>query len=695
MAESKALTGGFGDAVDQFFEYLDEFDEANTDTCETSDFPAFLSEGESDEGSGKATKSSGQYNKFDFTDEDVARSHLPTSLSSCTPIVKFGTETCVLVTILLYALFANIELLTGDGKLGAFQVHPHPYWLIILPMAAASGLGAGLVAAVIGTGLYIYGAYLELGKVGLLDASDASWLVEPGLFMVAALIVGALRSWALLRHQWLWWRYEEISNRNLRLSAKLEHHTATSRELRAKLVEHSSQFRTLIDTATKIETATYDELLELALDLVQEHCGASMCSVLSVMDSGELDIHSNRGWDMPKSRQQLEDSKESPLVQRALRDGLRGNGYRPEEPRQLFGPLLVAPITGRGSVVETVLCLDDIPIEDLEEETISLFFGIADWISACLCRIENGQKPHDFRLSIAYAASVSKRMGTAEELAQRIRIEDGRKEQFGIEASVIAVQALNSGPTFKNIIAGLDSFFVEHFAADLRPSDGFYSFIHPGCYVIVLAGTNRVEANLVRKRLLQRARNLCSYKVEMIEFTTSGHSKKYPTLAKLMVRITQLFHAHSSIPIVRDASLIIPDKNRLGNLQDFDKRVRAEWSLALRNGIDFYVIDIKCADCSEEEGERIAHHVHQVCHSLLRPTDSVYRTGRDLCSLILPGISCEQAFVVLADTMNALNARLPEDLTSRLIGDVFAVEAGSEEYRKIQQTLKETAVHQE
>ena len=87
----------------------------------------------------------------------------------------------------LFGIMVLIELVTGDRRIGAFGVHPHPYWLIVLPMAVARGLVAGQTASTCATILFVLGVRQEFPDQSLGELSPRSvfWTAKPTKAFVA------------------------------------------------------------------------------------------------------------------------------------------------------------------------------------------------------------------------------------------------------------------------------------------------------------------------------------------------------------------------------------------------------------------------------------------------------------------------------------------------------------------------------
>ena len=94
--------------------------------------------------------------------------------------------------VLGMALLVAINFLWFSGNLGFAGVNPHPFWLLVLPMAARYGFKGGMVSGV-AAGLTL----LALTKLGHPKASfhffDSESLTLPVLFVTAGILLGEIR----------------------------------------------------------------------------------------------------------------------------------------------------------------------------------------------------------------------------------------------------------------------------------------------------------------------------------------------------------------------------------------------------------------------------------------------------------------------------------------------------------------------
>lgn len=84
----------------------------------------------------------------------------------------------------------GFESLSIGRWLGAGDLHPHPYWIFVLPVAAAYGILNGLATAAPASTLHALGLWLTKRSESLLGLLDRDVLAELVLFTAAAIILG-------------------------------------------------------------------------------------------------------------------------------------------------------------------------------------------------------------------------------------------------------------------------------------------------------------------------------------------------------------------------------------------------------------------------------------------------------------------------------------------------------------------------
>ncbi|MEM7200296.1 MAG: GAF domain-containing protein [Planctomycetota bacterium] len=592
------------------------------------------------------------------------------------PRARWWPQTLTELAVLFGLLLAG-ELWLRGGRVGMVGFQPHPYWIIVLSMAAGRGTIAGLLAALAASTLYFAGVWQETAVSNPLLLFSLDALGEPVAFLAMGFLIGEFRDELAQRHAKLWKKYERLQEvlHNLRREHDLL--VEANQELKRRFVDHSTQFGNMIDTAVMIETATDEDIYNLALDMVSEHCGASACSVLLVLEDGGIDLATQVGWEEDVTRQRLEEAEASPQVRRAIESAERVNGLNSTECAPQTGPLVVAPIADGDGQVGALLCLDELPASRFNESTVSTFFGIAGWIAASLKRISRGESPFDLRATINELANPAPWLGTREDLGSRVRVEDARCSRLGINSSVLALQTVQRPPTSAAERGRVDRWFQDNVTKSLRLSDTLFRFGYPGCYLLVLTGTPLEGATIVQQRLSRRLSFLDDPSIGEIEVQVFGPDDENPDLGRLLPRIAEHFRERAPMALEARCPVAVPRDMGVGDLAAFVRRLRMEIAIAQRYDRDLHVLDLQVPSPKGDAAGVVARHIRQVADSVLRATDGVFLAGKHRVAVILPGSNPAQAERVLERLGKTVRERIPQHRVDSFSPQLLGLDEGN------------------
>jgi len=568
---------------------------------------------------------------------------------------------------LVYLVIVIAESMFGR-PIGGFKVHPHPYWIAIIPIAASRGAIAGMIASAVGTALYTSAAIriLETGDPRVL--LDPEHMLEPILFFAVAFVVGDFRDVAESRRRRTARDLDDTRTEASALRHERSVLSETNRVFERRLVDQASQFGSLLAAARRIEDAERDDAFRLVLDLVEAHCGA-MASILAPLEDGSLDVLCHRGWGDAEIPERLAAARASEFVERALIDGVHVSAFERGVEAPASGPLAVAPLFGPRGVVRALLCLDFVPAYRLNPSTISSFFGIAEWTSAALARFERadrrggaaGAANDDAPLTFAVGPEGELWLGDVDELGERLRLDYERATRYGVPTSLVLIQAVEWNELDPDALRQLDRFVLTHFTGGLRPSDGLYRFGYPGCWVLVLTGTAVDGAGVVRERLVRLVEAAREHgDVGAFEVSVTAPDAGAPDLPSLLARMTKQFRRRSALHLDAEGPVVIPDRLRAGDVEDFLRRLRVEIALALRSGLELHVLGIFPEKRSADAAMGVARHVVEIADDSLRRSDGVYAIGSFGAAIVLPGTGDEAARRLGERVLECVAARDPD-----------------------------------
>jgi GGDEF domain-containing protein len=384
--------------------------------------------------------------------------------------------------------------------------------------------------------------------------------------------------------------------------------------------------------------------------------------------------------------QSIAEVNASHLVQSAVSTGALASNWESAHDVVQPGPLMAVPLRQNDGVIIGVLCMDRIPVERLNKTTATYFQGIADWISASLGRLQAGGTAIDRRNANAFIADVTNSIAPPAELADRLQLESERFNRLGVPFHLLAVQASEWSDTSEEGRNHLHASLHEDLNLGLRSSDRVYEFGYPGCFIIVLAGTDQIGATVVKERLERRLRFTRHPTIGQLLVNIHGYSDEVMDLRLLVARIAQKLRAESAFRLAEASPLVFSAKRTVGDRAQFVRAVRQETNLALRNGWDLHAIDLRGAATAEPD--LVARHAAEVAAEMLRRTDMIYCIGPSRSAILLPATTGDRAFATAYRLLDGIQQRMRDAPYGELQMQVFALGNTTAEAMAFMQTLE-------
>lgn len=588
----------------------------------------------------------------------------------------------------IFAAIAAVQYVVIGG-FGGIDVQPHPYWVLLLPIAALRGLASGLTAATCASALYAAGV-LAGGQVENAAALlDIGVLFEPLLFYIVSYVLGEIRDRQVWRNEELTARLEEIEREASRRNRETRTLRSANRELRRRLFDNPADFESVLHAVSRSEGLSDTSDFDVPLRLAEERCGVTKCSVLLVLRDGSVDLARHRGWTADEIRERIEDANASVLVQRAIAEAVPLHSFHSGSGQPTRGPLLVAPIMDSAGVVKALLCLDDIPPRRLQSTTIQVFISISTWAASSLRSTPDEQLPDDLHAAIRKVLGGDRGVGTPEQLAHRLLVEDSRATRQGISSSLLALHAVDLEARVPGTLEKLDRFLLSRACSGLRLADDLYRFGYPGYYVLLLTGTPAAGAEVVRDRLAERLASEAREDFGAIEVAAYSTDVDVTKLVDLLDPIAQNYYAEIGLPDDFRCPIHIPKMIKHGDAVEFAARLRVELGIALRFGQELSLIDFRSVDPGTDAGSMVARHLDNLPVNVLRFSDGVYVLDRQRCVVLMADTDCLSATKVWQRLLSQLESTIPESRFRRIQSDFLALD-GSEAQLLVEHFLGDT-----
>lgn len=547
-------------------------------------------------------------------------------------------------TELLFGFGAIVaaELAFGTG-IGSYGLEPHPYWLVILPIAAARGLVAGLVAAGLGAALFFFGAMQAQGITEWVDLLDYSHGLTPLGFFLAAFLVGQVRDSLAARHDELW-RYSIHSTTDrARAAARVQRLVHANRDLKLRLLDHGAQFGHLLEAAKRLDSATPKGLFEVTLDMVLEHCGGEKCCVLDTRGDTPR-IVAIRGWSTDDLAHLSEAVARSAVVRDTASSGRLFNVFDFDDAAGDDDPLLIAPLCGEDGTVEALLCLDALTPDRFSQSTASVFFGIGEWAQLGMQRIAAGRRPGLVASDGSALLRSHTWVGNAEDLPARLCVEDGRLTETGLTTCLIPIHAVIDD------IRESDQHKLDQLLEStvlngiLRGADSLYRLPERGAWVLVLPATPKSSARVVRRRLDQLLELLRFGKIRRFRTEVVAPEPWRGTLSELAPAVSAWVRDPDLDAIPRLPAARPTTPRVILDAMEFARRVQVESHLGRRFRTDLYVVELDFASVPVERPEVVVELLATFAERFLPATATVHNIEANRFALVMPHARCSGAF---------------------------------------------------
>ncbi|MCP5020808.1 MAG: GGDEF domain-containing protein [bacterium] len=503
--------------------------------------------------------------------------------------LKKWKETLILC-FLLTGLAFLIEWVLGNGVLNSYGKHPHPYWLLPLPLAASRGLIAGLTGATMASALYALSALISGTLSEMVELFDRAVLQEALLFVGVAILVGELRDRIQEKLAASKERIALLEQSESRLSREVTTLESIQRELERRVANTDQDFSEIIHMAHRMRFADRKDLFVIAVELTLQQCADSTV-VYSVLEGGELQEEAQRRQPgarvLPLSKIAL-----SGLVRRAIQEGSLQNSLQTAGARSGVGPLFVAPLFDHHRRVAALLTVHDLAPERVRSSTPRTFAAIAHWVSSGIGHLAMGT-PFSPQERASDSSSLDwdhpPCVGPAAVLPDRLKVEWERHESSQIPLTILSLQLPEELPVEPG--EALDEALLNAISKGLRAADGIYRFCYDNAFAIVLPGTGVEGASVVEARLMRLLENLGSVAGVHSRISSFGPGHGQGDPEDVLSEIASCFREESKKPLGL-AEWPPADTVLLGDDVDLERWIIRERSMTTRYGFQFHLYQL-------------------------------------------------------------------------------------------------------
>lgn len=307
------------------------------------------------------------------------------------PEKLLGLRASAIVEIAAFFFFAFLIAMLLDQKSNFFSVSPHPYWIIVILIAAQYGTNEALIAAGVSSIILLLGPLPP--QTVLQDRFEyLLYLVKnPLLWFVAAAILGELR----LKHIRERDKLKKIAEEAEEEKKKIAESYAALKNIKERLEMHIvSEMSTTLMAITafkELEEPSKEGIIKGAVDLTRTLIAPEKFSIF-LLESGKLKKKASEGWEETDHYLESLDAS-SPLYQEIADEGRVVSMTTDPE---ILGDegVLAAPIIDEKEEIHGMIKVEQIPFLRLRTTTIESLRTLGEWVGSALAKEEAKEKRH-------------------------------------------------------------------------------------------------------------------------------------------------------------------------------------------------------------------------------------------------------------------------------------------------------------
>ncbi len=256
--------------------------------------------------------------------------------------------------------------------------------------------------------------------------------------------------------------------------------------------------------------------------------------------------------------------------------------------------------------------------------------------------------------------TLSPRIGTPQELSERLAFEYARGARYGTPLSLLALHFFLWNGRDEEECMRLERHVSEHFMNAVRVSDGLYDFGLRGCFVGVLPHTRAADADVPRARLEQRANHRPVGEIGPVKIDVFPVDLDVPDVVTLLAKLEAHFRSQALVPPGSGGPPPAPARLPLRGLAAFERTLRVELNLAGREASHMSVLSLFGVHAETAPPGLLARHVANIAPHTIRASDPVFSVGPSHVALVMPRTAPGAAAAVGQRIAAALGAAFPD-----------------------------------
>ncbi|MFQ5963616.1 MAG: GAF domain-containing protein [Candidatus Scalinduaceae bacterium] len=406
-----------------------------------------------------------------------------------------------IIEILLgFAIVIAINIFLFRDNMGFYGYRYHPYWIIILAIAARYGFRGGLMAGIIG-GIVM----LSLMKISEMDITIKQlmrykFLETPLFFIVVGAFLGELREIQKRQFDKLNDEFRELQKSFGLLSKKYNTVSMAKQELDTRIIGQEQTISTLYESAQALKSLKEEDIYPAVLKILKNFVSSDECSIYKASED-KLKMIANLGW-RGGNNHPLEVGIDEGIMGKAFSTGntVTINDVLKVKEAHNFSDLnliISSPITNSKKVVLGVLNIEKMPFVKFNPQSIKMASLLADWCGSALENAKMYKETKDKNIADEITGAY-----TYDYLCKRVEEEFQKARRykfvFGILAFEIAEYDLIPEMKKQELLPVFNTIFRNV----ARKTDLLFVGNFPGIFIFLFPFTPLKGINVVKNKLI-------------------------------------------------------------------------------------------------------------------------------------------------------------------------------------------------
>lgn len=403
----------------------------------------------------------------------------------------------LLEAILGMGFIIAVNLLFFKENIGFVDVSPHPYLLVILPIATRYGFAGGLFSGILAGVCYFIFKAATFPDVSILDVMAFDVWGKPLMFIVIGAVLGEIRQVQMDRYNEMVVRHQELQANYDRQMEHLEALSKAKEEVDTRIVSQEHTLATLYEATLNLRSLEIQDIYPAILELLNDYTGAQECAIYirskkGLTLKGAITLNGTK----PPETMRLSDSGLAMKALKTKRTQSLNTEIR-EDQMPERDVLIAAPITtSDDSKVMGVIEILSMPFVKFTPTNVQMADLIADWCGAALENALIYNKTKD--KLIADDATNAYRF---DYLKKRLEEEFFRARRYKLELSLLVMDFL--GP--EKLEPAMAQAALQEISlvlkSKIRNIDLLFLNKKPNSFVLVLPTTPPIGAKVVAKNM--------------------------------------------------------------------------------------------------------------------------------------------------------------------------------------------------